>query len=186
MKKIKILILVILTTTLNQKINSQDSLSFHKEFYKTQQNSLLLLSSWSVGNLALSPFLGNNFKVFRNNFVGPVSTNDYFHQMNFNWNLLNAGIVGMSHFLVYKDQRKPWNIQELSLKKKKAEKSIKINMGLDVAYIISGLLLKQSDKNLHINQGYGNSLILQGGYLLLYDAIFLKRLKKLSKKYKYQ
>ena len=83
MKKIKILILVILNTTLNQKINSQDSLSFHKEFYKTQQNSLLLLSSWSIGNLALSPFLGNNFKVFRNNFVGPVSSNDYFHQMNF-------------------------------------------------------------------------------------------------------
>ena len=185
MRNTKILILVILISTFNQKINSQDSLSFHKEFYKTQQNSLLLLSSWSVGNLALSPFLGNNFKVFRNNFVGPVSTNDYFHQMNFNWNLLNAGIVGMSHFLVYKDQRKPWNIQELSLRKKKAEKSIIINMGLDVAYIISGLLIKQSDKNLHINQGYGNSLILQGGYLLLYDAIFLKRLKKLSNKYNY-
>ena len=185
MRNTKILILVILISTFNQKINSQDSLSFHKEFYKTQQNSLLLLSSWSVGNLALSPFLGNNFKIFRNNFIGDVSSNDYFHQMNFNWNLLNAGIVGMSHFLVYKDQQKPWNIQELSLRKKKAEKSIIINMGLDVAYIISGLLIKQSDKNLPINQGYGNSLILQGGYLLLYDAIFLKRLKKLSNKYNY-
>lgn len=186
MKKIKILILVALISTLIQKIKSQDSLSFHKEFYKTQQNSLLLLSSWSVGNLALSPFLGTNFKVFRNNFVGDVSSKDYFHQMNFNWNLLNAGIVGMSHFLVYKDQRKPWNIQELSLKKKKAEKSIIINMGLDVAYMIFGLLIKHSDKNLPVNQGYGNSLILQGGYLLLYDAIFLRNLKKLSKKYNYK
>ena len=185
MKKIKIFILVIFITVINQKISSQDSLSFHKEFYKTQQNSLLLLSSWSVGNLALSPFLGNNFKVFRNNFVGDVSSNDYFHQMNFNWNLLNAGIAGMSHYLVYKDQRKPWNIQELTLKKKKAEKSIKINMALDVAYMISGLLIKQFDKNLSINQGYGNSLILQGGYLLIYDAIFLSKLKKLSKKYNY-
>ena len=183
MKKIKILIILI--AGLNQKISSQDSLTFHKEFYKTQQNSLLLLSSWSVGNLALSPFLANNFKVSRNNFVGDVSSNDYFHQMNFNWNLLNAGIAGLSHFLVYKDQRKPWNIQEMSLKKKKAEKSIIINMGLDVAYMLSGLLIKQSDKNLSINQGYGNSLILQGGYLFLYDAIFLSKLKKLSKKYNY-
>ena len=58
-------------------------------------------------------------------------------------------------------------------------------MGFDIAYMISGLLIKQSDRNLKINQGYGNSLILQGGYLLLYDAIFLGRLKKLSKKYKY-
>ena len=185
MKIYKLLIIAFLISNINLEYKSQDSLTFHKEFYQTQQKSLLLLSSWSVGNLALSPFLGNNFKVFRNNFVGDVSSNDYFHQMNFNWNLLNAGIVGMSHFLVYKDQRKPWNIQELSLKKKKAEKSIIINMGLDVAYIISGLLIKQSDKNLPINQGYGNSLILQGGYLLIYDAIFLKRLKKLSKKYNY-
>ena len=184
MKKIKILIILI--AGLNQKISSQDSLTFHKEFYKTQQNSLLLLSSWSVGNLALSPFLANNFKVSRNNFVGDVSSNDYFHQMNFNWNLLNAGIAGLSHFLVYKDQRKPWNIQEMSLKKKKAEKSIIINMGLDVAYMIFGLLIKHSDKNLPVNQGYGNSLILQGGYLLLYDAIFLRNLKKLSKKYNYK
>jgi len=183
MKRTKILFIFILISTLNQKINSQDSLSFHKDFYKTQQNSLLLLSSWSVGNLALSPFLGKNFKVLRNNFVGDVSSNDYFHQMNFNWNLLNAGIVGMSHFLVHKDQRKPWNIQKLSLKKKKAEKSIIINMGLDVAYMISGLLIKQSNKDLSINQGYGNSLILQGGYLLLYDAIFLRKLKKLDEKY---
>lgn len=186
MKKIKILIFVVLILTLDQKIKSQDSLAFHEEFYQTQQKSLLLLTGWSVGNLALSPFLANNFKVFRNNFVGDVSSKDYFHQMNFNWNLLNVGIVGMSHFLVYKDQRKPWNIQELSMKKKKAEKSIIINMGLDVAYMIFGLLIKHSDKNLPVNQGYGNSLILQGGYLLLYDAIFLRNLKKLSKKYNYK
>ena len=185
MKIFKLFITAVLISNINLEFKSQDSLTFHKEFYQTQQKSLLLLSSWSVGNLALSPFLGNNFKVFRNNFVGDVSSNDYFHQMNFNWNLLNAGIAGMSHFLVYKDQRKPWNIQELLIKQKNAEKSIIINMGLDIAYMISGLLIKQSDRNLAINQGYGNSLILQGGYLLLYDAIFLGRLKKLSKKYKY-
>ena len=183
MKIFKLLIIAVLISSINLEFKSQDSLTFHKEFYQTQQKSLLLLSSWSVGNLALSPFLGNNFKVFTNNFDGYVSSNDYFHQMNFNWNLLNAGIVGMSHFLVYRDQRKPWNIQELSLKKNKAEKSIIINMGLDVAYMIFGHLIKQSDKNLSINQGYGNSLILQGGYLLLYDAIFLRKLKKLNKKY---
>jgi len=30
-----------------------------------------------------------------------------------------------------------------------------------------------------MNKGYGNSLILQGGYLLFYDAIFLMKLKKI-------
>ena len=71
------------------------------------------------------------------------------------------------------------------MKKKKAEKSIIINMGLDIAYMLSGLLIKQSDRNLYINEGYGNSLILQGGYLFIYDAIFLRRLKKLNKKYNF-
>ena len=184
MKTIKILIFVLLILNLNQKINSQDSLSFHKDFYKTQQNSLLLLSSWSVGNLALSPFLGNNFKVLRNNFVGDVSSNDYFHQMNFNWNLINAGICGVSHFLVHRDSRKPWNLNDISNRKSKAEKSITFNMGLDILYVITGFVLNQtaneSKGNLNINKGYGNSLMIQGGYLLLYDAIFLRRLKKIK------
>ena len=130
MKIFKLLIIAVLISNINLEFKSQDSLSFHKEFYQTQQKSLLLLSSWSVGNLALSPFLGNNFKVFRNNIVGDVSSNDYFHQMNFNWNLLNAGIVGMSHFLVYKDQRKPWNIQELLIKQKKQKKVLLSIWGL--------------------------------------------------------
>ena len=89
MKIIKVLILSFLILNLNLGFKCQDSLSFHKEFYQTQQKSLLLLSSWSAGNLAFSPFLANNFKINRKNFVGPVSSNDYFYQMNFNWNVFN-------------------------------------------------------------------------------------------------
>ena len=58
-------------------------------------------------------------------------------------------------------------------------------MGLDVAYIVSGLIIKNSKSNVSQNQGFGNSIMLQGGYLLLYDAIFLKKLKKIPvKKFK--
>ena len=58
-------------------------------------------------------------------------------------------------------------------------------MGLDVAYIVSGLIIKNSKSNTSQNQGFGNSIMLQGGYLLLYDAIFLKKLKKIPvKKFK--
>jgi hypothetical protein len=73
-------------------------------------------------------------------------------------------------------------------KKKKSEKSIIINMGLDLAYMVTGLLLKNNAKKNNseysMNKGYGNSLILQGGYLLFYDAIFLMKLKKISIKKK--
>ena len=55
-------------------------------------------------------------------------------------------------------------------------------MGLDLAYMVTGLLLRNNAKKNNaeesMNKGYGNSLILQGGYLLFYDAIFLINLKK--------
>ena len=57
-------------------------------------------------------------------------------------------------------------------------------MGLDLLYVITGFVLNQTANenkgNLNINKGYGNSLMIQGGYLLLYDAIFLRRLKKIK------
>lgn len=156
---------------------SQDSLNLKKNFYKQQQNSLLLLSGWSATNLVASP-------IFCKNLYSAESKSDYFHQMNFNWNLINAGICGVSHFLVHRDSRKPWNLNDISSRKSKAEKSITFNMGLDILYVITGFILNQnaneSKGNLNINKGYGNSLMIQGGYLLLYDAIFLRRLKKIK------
>ncbi len=162
--------------SLTSTVKSQDSTSIHDLFYKKQQQSLSLLSSWSVGNLIFSPLATNDL-------FSPNNTNEYFHQMNFSWNLFNLGIAGLGHIIVNKDSKKPWDIETLNLKKKKAEKSIIINMGLDLAYIITGFLLKnnaqKSNAESSMNKGYGNSLILQGGYLLLYDAIFLMKLKKI-------
>jgi hypothetical protein len=63
-----------------------------------------------------------------------------------------------------------------------AEKSIKIKIGLEIACMVSDLILRNNTKmnksKNSINKGYVNSLILQGGYLLFYDAIFLIKLKK--------
>ena len=63
-----------------------------------------------------------------------------------------------------------------------AEKSIIINMGLDIAYMVSGLIFRNNAKmnksKNSINKGFSNSLIFQGRYLLFYDAIFLIKLKK--------
>ena len=176
MNYLKIILSIIILILLVHPVKSQDSISIHKLFYKKQQQSLSLLSSWSVGNLIFSPLATNDL-------FSPNNTNEYFHQMNFNWNLLNVGIAGLGHIIVNKDSKKPWDMQTLHLKKKKAEKSIIINMGLDLAYIITGFLLKnnaqKSNAESSMNKGYGNSLILQGGYLLLYDAIFLMKLKKI-------
>ena len=63
-----------------------------------------------------------------------------------------------------------------------AENSIKIKMGLDIACMVSDLILRNNTKinksKNSINKGYVNSVILQVGYLLFYDDIFLIKLKK--------
>ena len=176
MKTFKIIALtVFFAISLNS--SSQDSLELHDNFYKNQQQSLLLLSGWSVVNLIGSPIANKNI-------YNSTTTNEHFHEMNFNWNILNAGIVGISHYLVHRDSKREWNINQLSTKKTKAEKSIIFNMGLDLVYVLSGLIMnKTADVNkdsYQINKGYGNSLMFQGGYLFLYDAIFLRKLKKIK------
>jgi hypothetical protein len=48
-----------------------------------------------------------------------------------------------------------------------------LNAGLDVAYIATGLYVKERSKNSSSSErliGYGNSLLLQGGSLLLFDV----------------
>ena len=183
MKYVKFLVALTIVFYLPLTLKSQDSTSIHDLFYKKQQQSLSLLSGWSVGNLIYSPLATKNL-------FSPETTNEHFHQMNFSWNLLNVGIASLGHIIVNKDSKKPWDMKILYDKKKKAEKSIIINIGLDIAYMITGLLLKNNAKKnnseYYMNKGYGNSLILQGGYLLIYDAIFLMKLKKiLIKKLKF-
>ena len=181
MKSFKIIIIAFFLINSFQ-VNSQDTLSIKSEFYRQQQKSLLLLSSWSAANLIASP-------IFSNNIYSANTSTDYFHQMNFNWNLINAVIVTASHILVHKDNKKSWNLDLIHDKKKKAEKSILINMGLDLIYVLSGFALNQAANpnkdNFEINKGYGSSLMIQGGYLFLYDAIFLNRLKKINVKPKF-
>lgn len=176
MKNIKFIGPLILIIALPYSSKTQDSTNIHNLFYKKQHQSLSLLSGWSVANLIYSPLATKNLFI-------PETTNEYFHQMNFSWNLLNVGIAGLGHFIVNKDRKKPWDIQILYDKKKKVEKSIIINMGLDLAYMVTGLLFKNNaqinNSEYSMNKGYGNSLILQGGYLLIYDAIFLIKLKKI-------
>ena len=54
-------------------------------------------------------------------------------------------------------------------------------MGLDVCYIIAGGLLKNRVEKLSTqdqarNIGFGNSLMLQGGFLLVFDGVFVLKI----------
>ena len=92
MKYVKFLVALTIVFYLPLTLKSQDSTSIHDLFYKKQQQSLSLLSGWSVGNLIYSPLATNNL-------FSPETTNEHFHQMNFSWNLLNVVIAGLQRLL---------------------------------------------------------------------------------------
>ncbi|GIR58284.1 MAG: hypothetical protein CM15mP65_08650 [Crocinitomicaceae bacterium] len=55
-------------------------------------------------------------------------------------------------------------------------------MGLDVCYMLAGLLYENRAgrcllENQARNIGFGNSLILQGGFLFIFDGVFVLRMK---------
>jgi hypothetical protein len=70
------------------------------------------------------------------------------------------------------------------------ERTLIFNSGLDIAYIATGLYLRERGKNeLNLTrseqfQGFGKSLMLQGGFLLVFDALFYSSLRYQSSYFK--
>tara|TARA_B100000427_G_scaffold300157_1_gene282334 strand:+ start:324 stop:863 length:540 start_codon:yes stop_codon:yes gene_type:complete len=178
MRKNKLLLIILIALFFNGISKAQDSIQFQKKFFKIQQQSTLVFSGWSILNIGISPLCTKNL-------FNPVTSSDHFHLSNFNWNLFNAGFAGLSYYSVYTNSQKTWSISELNKRKKRLERALAFNVALDFIYIASGLLLKHATNpndlvNYPAFHGGGNSLILQGGFLLVYDSIFLRRIKKIK------
>lgn len=132
---------------------------------------MLTLGSWATTNLAVGG-------------IGWASTPKgeahYFHQMNFFWNTVNLALAVPGYL---KARKEPWNLQlgETLRAQRKTEAVFLINSGLDIAYMSGGLLFR-SEARFNPERkdqwmGYGNSLLLQGGFLFVFDltAYFLHR-----------
>ena len=99
----------------------------------------------------------------------------YFHQMNLFWNTVNLSIAG---FALYNNLSSEYVLltgEELMERQFKSQRLFLINGGIDVAYLATGFLLrhlapkypKQESRLL----GYGNSVILQGSFLFVFDLV---------------
>ncbi|WP_170265051.1 DUF6992 family protein [Salibacter halophilus] len=95
----------------------------------------------------------------------------YFHQMNMMWNTVNLGLSASS--LLFQDDL-PTTLRGSLEAQQNIEHLLLFNAGLDVAYITAGFYLKERAKRSNRYDrftGYGNSLLLQGGFLLLFDGV---------------
>ena len=137
---------------------------FNTQRYRTDQKLMLSLGSWASTNI-----VGSGIGWARSN----SEENKYFHQMNVMWNLVNLGLA-IPGYIKAKQDNSVTSVYQILEAQRKTETVFLVNAGIDLAYIGSGLLLRSRAPNAEKSSqfmGYGNSMILQGGFLLLFDWI---------------
>lgn len=142
---------------------AQTLLSFNTERQQIDQQLMIGLGTWAASNFALS---GYGWATAANEEV------KYFHQMNVMWNTVNLGLALPGYFRA-KNANLGLNEAQSWAAQQKTQKIFLVNSALDLGYMASGFLLKQQNSPDGSKQaqfeGYGSSLLLQGGFLLLFD-----------------
>ena len=138
--------------------------NFNQERNDLNRKGMTILGSWAGANLITNGILLSNSS----------GSNKYFHQMNVYWNVVNGALAGLGVLGAKKKQGNLSAFQTLE-EQSSTEKTFLINTGLDAAYVMTGVYLLEKSKNSTDNKdmlkGYGQSVILQGGFLLLFDGI---------------
>lgn len=148
-------------SSFSQNHNNQafaDSMASRRE--AVHRKNMIVLGSWAGANLIGSGIAMGNSSGARH----------YFHQMNVYWNIANLGIAAMG--LLARSRATGANSWSRVVKQQhRIETIVAVNGGLDLGYIMTGIYLKERGQNRGNEQlkGYGNSLLLQGGFLLAFD-----------------
>lgn len=126
-----------------------------------------VLGGWALINITVSGYL--TWKLYDGE---PES----FHHMNAAFNLVNLGIAWAMLHQVNQADINTYDLTTTIIKHYNAQKWLMLNIGLDVSYALTGLLLYEHSKNVQkfdfMWSGFGKSLILQGAFLLVLDTTF--------------
>lgn len=167
MKKIKILLAALFLIILPLDENMGQELNIIQSFEagrgEINRTGMIVLGSWAVGNLLMGAY--GNYK-----YEGQTK---YFHQFNAMWNVVNLGIAAFGYFSAAGSDPGSMTASQILNEYNSLQNFLLLNAGLDVAYMVTGLYLKERAKNSSNAdrlRGYGNSLLLQGGFLLAFDV----------------
>ena len=143
--------------------DSSDLLKFNKERLDITKTSMLVLSGWALTNIAVGGY--GNFAA--------SGRSKYFHQMNAAWNLVNLGIGAFAYYQALQSDPASFSLAQSLQESQSFEKILLLNIGLDVGYMATGAYLWERGIRKSNNRllGYGPALMLQGGFLLAFDAI---------------
>ena len=139
----------------------QDSIAQSRTLMK--QNNYYILGAWAGANIIQGTISASNTK----------GSEHYLHQMNAYWNTVNLAVAGIGLLGIRKQLNRHYTLIDNVNAQQRTEKLLLLNGGLDIAYITTGLYMKERGNRLgnEKTEGYGGSLLLQGGFLLVFDVI---------------
>lgn len=142
--------------------------TFYTKSLSTNNTGMYILGSWAVANMVAGGY----------GWSQTTGQTKYFHQMNLFWNTVNLSIAGIALYSNLTTSFTDLSAAQMLEKHTKTENLYLINAGLDVLYVGTGFLLKhlatQKPKRHDLLKGYGNSVILQGGFLFVFDLVMWK------------
>ena len=144
---------------------SQDYEMFYSKSQMINRGGMYVLGGWAITNI-VSGAIGWKY-----------STGDtrYFHQMNLFWNTVNLTIAGFGLAHTFSTEFHSMTGPEMLDKHLGSERLFLINAGLDLLYIGGGYYMKYrstvKEKNKDLLSGYGKSIMMQGGFLLVFDMV---------------
>jgi hypothetical protein len=143
--------------------------------FNLQQNDILkhgmiVLGAWALLNIIIGSF--RLMKATRNK--------RFFFQMNIYWNIINMIVASVALYMLLTHDPV---IQTLSDSLKLHgwyKKVLYLNIGLDVAYLFIGIWLQERSKSSPKTEqllGWGQSIVLQGFFLLVLDIALVVMLE---------
>ncbi len=145
--------------------NNSDSIfhSFHMSRMNINKTAMLVLGSWATANIIIGGY-GN---------LKSSGRTKYFYQFNAMWNVVNLGIASLGFLNASKSNPSQLSNLQILNDYTSLQNFLMLNAGLDLAYIMTGFYLRERAKSSPKGErliGYGNSLLLQGGFLLIFDV----------------
>jgi len=133
----------------------------------SQKRALWTLGGWAAANIVVG--VGASF--------ASQGHWKHFHQFNAAWNSVNLALAGFGLRDVYAADPAAFSGLETLQEIESLQKILLLNTGLDLAYLaVGGWLVTRAQvpdvKRPDMLKGFGNSLFLQGGFLLVFDSVF--------------
>lgn len=138
-------------------------LDFNQAGIAHQKVAMLTLGGWAVLNIGSGLALQGSAD----------GATKHFHRMNAMWNGVNLAIAGFGYYSAMKSDPAGWDLVTSLGEHNGFQKILLFNAGLDVGYIMGGLYLTERAKRPDVNsdqlKGFGQSIMLQGAFLMVFD-----------------